>query len=71
MFDWLKNLIISKYLGGIVRHIITAVAGFLLAIGIDASVVEQFSDSGSVVLVGVATWVIGYFASYKEKKKRG
>lgn len=70
MFDWLKNLIANKYLGSLVRHAVTAVSGFLLAAGLDPSLVERFSGSLEAVLLGLGLYALGQLWSLEEKKGR-
>lgn len=70
MIDWIKQLFMSRYLGSIVRHAMTALSGFLLAIGIEPEVVESFASSGTTVLIAVLTYVIAQGFSYLEKKQR-
>lgn len=67
MFGWLKELLLSKYLGSFIRHALTVTSGFLLSLGIQPEVVESFEKSGAIVLTALATYLLAQIWSLKEK----
>lgn len=69
MLDWLKELIASRYIKSVVRHVFTVLAGFLLSTGVDPAVVEKFVESGTAVAVAVLLWLVTQGWSWMEKRK--
>jgi len=74
---WIKALLLSKYIGGQVRHGLTFVAGFLIAKGLAsaeqaAEVVNTLSNllTSPDFIGGVIALLGGSGASILEKKNR-
>jgi len=71
--NWLvnqfKGAIIAKYVGSMVRHLISAAAGVLLAIGADPSAVANWKSSNEALIGAVVAWLISYAWSLLDKKK--
>ena len=71
MFDKIKEFFLSQYLGGLIRHTLTAIAGYLAAMNIVSEEValtffEQLGDWLLPVLAGL----LGYASSVAEKLGR-
>lgn len=69
-FNWLNSLFVSKYAASFARGALKAAGGFLLAIGLEPQVVEQFVSVSEPVLVGVMLFLVGQLMSFAEKGKR-
>lgn len=67
LLDKIKGVIAMKYIASFVRTGVAALAGFLIAIGIDPLVVEKFSGSAEVVATGVILYFVTQFFSVKDK----
>lgn len=71
IFEWVKSLLVGKYLGAWVRHALTALGGFILAQGIVApEVITKFVDSGTEVVSALLLFAIGLLSSYLQKKQK-
>ena len=63
----LKGTIASKYIASAVRHGLSVVAGALVSWGVLApEAVNQFVDSNSAILVGLASYLIAQYFSAKK-----
>lgn len=69
MLEWVKKMLISKWAGSAARHLMSVVAGFLLAIGVAPELVEKFTASGSEILVAVIVYLVAQAWSFAEKKR--
>lgn len=63
------KLILDKYLGGVVRHMLTFLAGILVAYGLSEGQTAQFVAVNTEVIVGVLSYVIGQGLSFVNTKK--
>jgi len=74
MFKQIKRRLFMKLLspivGSIVRHLTTAIGGYLVAIGIASHEVDQFLLASGPVLSGLLFYAIGQVWSLAEKKIR-
>lgn len=72
MFTWLENLkqsLISKYLGSLIRHAITALAGVIGALGVvDPAVLAAWVDPTVTIIVAVVGYFLAQLWSLKIKK---
>jgi uncharacterized membrane protein len=68
MLDYIKNLIVSQLGKSVVRKLMVLVSGVLLGIGVDADVVQQFTDSGTQVFLAVILYLIAQAWSVAEKR---
>ena len=69
---WIKEILLSRYLGGWVRHFLTAAAGFLVSRNIiDADIAASLVEQVFNWLLPVAVAAVGMGSSVLEKKKRG
>lgn len=60
----------NKYILSVARHLLTAVAGFLVAKGVlDEETASRFADVGAEVLLGIALFLIGQYFSITDKVK--
>lgn len=69
MFTWLKNILIGKYLGSVLRHILTGAAGYLIAMGIVNK--EQGAELTRVlvdIVPGLLAYIVAQLASFENKK---
>lgn len=69
MIDWLRDLIVNRYLQSIVRHVMTVVAGWLAAIGVASETVTAFTDSATQVAIAILIWLLAQGWSLLDKKK--
>lgn len=73
--NWLvnqfKGAIVARYLASMVRHLVSAGAGVLLAIGADPAAVAEWKSSNEAIVGAVVAWLISYAWSLLEKKKNG
>lgn len=70
MINWIKELVLSKYLGSVIRGLMKALSGWLLFIGVHPEVVASFTDSGTTVAIAILTFAIAQLFSYLEKKRK-
>ena len=67
----LRNIALSKYLGGIIRHGLSTVAGFMVGISaLSTDAVEGFVNLNSEALLGLLLWAIAQGLSILEKRYR-
>lgn len=67
----LSRLLLSPYVGSLIRHGLTAAGAILVAKGvIDSGQAADFVDAAAPVIVGGVGWVIGQGASLLEKRDR-
>lgn len=64
-----KGAFIARYVASLLRHVISAAAGALLAIGADPSAVAQWKSSTEAILGALVAWLISYAWSLLDKKK--
>lgn len=70
MLEWLKQKILTKYTGSIIRTVLAALGGYLIAqYGLDSEIVEKFISSTTEVLVAVLPLVIAQIWSLIQKYK--
>lgn len=66
---WLKEALVSKYLGILIRQGMSWLGGIIAALGIvDPKVLEAFISSGTQVAIGVAGLLLAMFFSWLQKK---
>ena len=72
MINWIRNLLLGRWVGSVIRHAMTAIGAWLVLphLGLEPEVVAKFVESGTAVAIGVATWLVGQLASLAEKKLR-
>ncbi len=71
IFEWIKGLLVGKYLGSWVRHALSALGGFILAQGLVApEVITKFVDSGTEVISALLLFAISLLSSYIQKKQK-
>lgn len=70
MLDWIKKIIVNKYVASLIRHALTIVAGWLAAIGLSEELIHQFTVANFEVLLAVALWLVAQGWSLLEKKNR-
>lgn len=68
MIDKIKQWILGAVGKSIIRKLMVLLAGFLLGIGLDPDVVNQFTDSTTQVLIAVLLYVIAQGWSLLEKR---
>lgn len=68
LINQLKGAFVARYVASLLRHVISAAAGALLAIGADASSVAQWKSSTEAITGAVVAWLISYVWSLLEKK---
>ena len=62
MIDWIRNLLLNKYLQSAVRHLLGMIAGVLAGQAIDPEILKMFVESGQevipalVILLGTQAW---------------
>ena len=66
--EWLKKLIAGELSKSIIRKLMVLVAGFLAGIGVDPTIVQQFCDSGTQVLIAVVLYLVAQLWSVAEKR---
>ena len=66
-----KGAFIARYVASLLRHVISAAAGALLAIGADPSAVAQWKSSTEAIVGAIVAWLISYAWSLLEKKANG
>lgn len=70
MLEWLKQKILTKYTGSIIRTALAALGGYLIAqYGLDSELVEQFINNTTEVLVAVVPLIIAQIWSLIQKYK--
>ena len=72
MKDWilekLGGMFGPKYIGATVRALLQALSGVLIAVGLPADDVANWSNATYPLAVGGVTWVITYVWSLTQKK---
>lgn len=70
--NWIKKIIVSKYAGSILRHIFTAIAGFLAAKGIieDSAEIEPWINQTTEIILAALIYGVAQVASLAEKTSR-
>lgn len=61
--------VIKKYVGSLVRHGLTAIAGSLVTIGINESQADSFVSASTPIVIGVGTYIVSQAWSFLQKKK--
>lgn len=69
MFGKLKDWFTTKALGSIVRHVLSALGGFLAITGLDPKVIEQFTGSAEAVIIGLIAYFLAQGLSLKKASK--
>lgn len=69
--DWIKRLVLSKYGASVIRHLLTALAGFLVAWGIvsDVGELQPWINQTADLLLAILLYVLAQGASFLDKKK--
>lgn len=69
MLDWLKKIVLNKYVGLAVRQGLAMLGGVLVTLGVSEEVSSSLTQELSVIIVnGLPTW-IALVWSYVDKKK--
>lgn len=68
MVDWLQKIILGSVGRSVIRKIMVLLSGVLLGIGLDPTLVQQFTDSGTQVLIAVLVYLLAQGWSLLEKK---
>lgn len=63
------KLVLDRYLGGVVRHFLTFLAGVLVAYGLSEAQSAQFVAVNTEVIMGVLSYVLGQGLSFINTKK--
>lgn len=69
LLDHFKSAFIARYVASLLRHVVSAAAGALLAIGADPAAVSQWKSSTEAIVGALVAWLISYAWSLLDKKK--
>lgn len=72
MFKWLDKIkegLVGKYIGSIVRHIIPLLIPYLAALNLDPELVNRFTSDLTVVASALASFLFSLAWSFIQKKK--
>ena len=70
IYSMKRKTMVKLYLGSLVRHAMTAVAGALIGLGVlSAQNQDKFVDANSEVVSGLALFAVGQGLSLLGKKK--
>jgi len=61
------SYLLRKYLGSLVRHLISVLSGYLLSLGLAPDLVNNFSAQAELLLAALLTYAISQTWSIKEK----
>ena len=69
--EWFEKTLLKKYAASIIRHLLTALAGYLISRGIvDVEESEIFISTNFEVLLGSVVYLFGQTWSFKEKRSK-
>lgn len=68
MVEWIKKLLLSSMAQSVIRKLMVLLSGFLLGLGLDPTIVNQFIGSGQEVLIAVVLYLIAQVWSISAKK---
>ena len=68
MISWLKKAIVGKMGRSVIRKLMTLLAGVLVGIGIEPEVIEQFTSSGTEVLIAAFLYIVAQVWSMAERQ---
>jgi hypothetical protein len=63
-----KQLMKTKVLGSVVRHVMTLAAGVLVGLGVDPELADQFIGAGTEILIGAVLFSGAQAWSVAEKR---
>ena len=68
--EWLRRVILNKYGASVIRHALTALAGFLVAWGIVADVgeLQPWINQTADLLLAIIIYLLAQGASFADKK---
>ena len=69
MFEFLRRIIGKRYIEGVVRAILAALAGWLIKQGADGETVAQLMGQAAETITGIIMILLTIFWSWKDKAK--
>lgn len=68
--SWFLKIVVGKYGQSVIRHVLTAAAGWLVAIGIPEAQVQAFADSAHPVVLAAIIYGSTQLWSLVDKKDK-
>lgn len=65
--NWIKNLLISDYVGSALRHGLTGLGAYMISYGLDPVLVNPWVSSTTDLVVGSMAIITALIASVKNK----